>query len=75
MKDTVRIECPECGKDIELEMDDIEVKALLSCPHCEAELEIVNDEPVEVRSLEDDEPEYDREIEEDYFDFPYEGDE
>lgn len=50
--------CPECGADIDVE-DEIEEGQTLDCPECEASLEVVATNPLELNviSVKDEEEE------------------
>jgi len=45
--DTAATRCPDCGQQIEL-WPLLKVGEELICPHCEANLEVVNLDPVEL---------------------------
>ena len=44
---TTTAECPDCGERIALQLP-VERGQLVSCPNCEAELEVVETSPVEL---------------------------
>jgi alpha-aminoadipate carrier protein LysW len=45
------VRCPKCGGVLDLEEDEVEEGELLSCPECEADLEVVKLSPVQVNVL------------------------
>lgn len=60
-KATVTAVCPDCGEDIELK-GKVTLGRKVTCPNCDAELEVVETSPIELDWAED---EYDYEDEED----------
>lgn len=52
--------CPECEAVIDVE-DDVEEGALMDCPDCGAELEVVNTNPVEINVISSEEAEEEEE--------------
>jgi len=40
--------CPECGANMDLDADELEEGAIISCPDCSSELEVVNTHPLEL---------------------------
>lgn len=52
--------CPECEAVIDVE-DDVEEGALMDCPDCGAELEVVNTNPVELDVISGEEAEEEEE--------------
>lgn len=56
--------CPDCGEDITLR-GTIRVGKQVTCPHCEAELEIIEADPVELDWTYDDD-DWDEQEDEDY---------
>ena len=44
---TVSVECPDCGERIVLGLP-VERGKLVNCPNCEAELEVIETNPVKV---------------------------
>ena len=52
--------CPECDAVIDVE-DDVEEGALMDCPDCGAELEVVNTNPVELDVISGEEAEEEEE--------------
>ena len=40
--------CPECGANMDLDADELEEGAIISCPECSSELEVVNTHPLEL---------------------------
>jgi alpha-aminoadipate carrier protein LysW len=49
--------CPECGAEIHVD-DDIDKGELLQCEECEAKLEVVGLDPVELDLAPEDEEDY-----------------
>lgn len=55
--------CPDCGERVPLTMP-VRLGMRVTCPNCEAELEVVETEPIELDWVyEDDDYEYDDEFE------------
>ena len=46
--------CPECGAEIELRPDEVEVHARVLCEACYSTLEIVSENPLETLVIEED---------------------
>ena len=40
--------CPECGATMDLDADELEEGAIISCPDCAVDLEVVNTHPLEL---------------------------
>ena len=57
---TETAECPDCGKDVTLRSP-IRIGWRVKCPHCEADLEVVETIPVELDWYYEDETEEDDE--------------
>lgn len=47
--------CPECGATMDLDADELEEGAIISCPECSVDLEVVNTHPLEFDVVGDDE--------------------
>lgn len=47
--------CPECGTTMDLDADELQEGAIISCPECSSELEVVNTHPLELDVIEDEE--------------------
>jgi alpha-aminoadipate carrier protein LysW len=58
------VKCPDCDTDIDLDEAEIEEGELLSCPECEAELEVVQTHPIHLDVVSDEEELDDEEEEE-----------
>lgn len=46
--------CPLCDEDLDLD-DDLEVGEVVTCTHCDNELEIVSTEPIQLIEFEEEE--------------------
>ena len=51
------VRCPKCAVEVDLDEDEVEEGEILSCPECEAELEVVQIHPVRVNVISDEEEE------------------
>lgn len=60
---TTKAVCPDCGEEISLR-GTIRIGQEVICPHCDAELEVVETEPVELDWAYSDDYDYDDEEEE-----------
>ena len=49
--------CPECSANIDLDEDEVEEGEIMSCPECEAELEVVSKSPLQLNALADEDEE------------------
>lgn len=47
--------CPECGANMDLDADELQEGAIISCPECSSELEVVNTHPLELDVIGDEE--------------------
>lgn len=47
--------CPVCDAELDLDEYDVDKGDVVSCSECGANLEVVNDSPVELEALDDDE--------------------
>lgn len=47
--------CPECGAVLDIEADEVAEGEVLVCPECEADLEVVNTNPLEFDAVEEEE--------------------
>ena len=45
--------CPVCGKGFRLEEDEAVLYARVSCPGCDAQLEVIDEDPLMLEELED----------------------
>ena len=59
----VSAECPDCGEQISMRSP-IVLGQRVTCPHCDAELEVVETDPVELDWAYDEDEEWDEEDEE-----------
>ncbi|MGH9805298.1 MAG: hypothetical protein ACRD4D_09015 [Candidatus Acidiferrales bacterium] len=48
-------QCPECGATMDLDADELEEGAIISCPECSVDLEVVNTHPLELDVIGDEE--------------------
>jgi len=51
------VRCPKCAVEVDLDEDEVEEGEILSCPECEAELEVVQTHPVRVNVISDEDEE------------------
>ena len=59
------VRCPQCAVEMDVDEDEVEEGEILSCPECEAELEVVQVHPVQLNVLsEEEEDEEDEEAKE-----------
>ncbi len=49
--DVKKIKCPDCGEEEIPVAEEIEVGDIWECENCAAEVEVINDDPLEVRLL------------------------
>ena len=54
--------CPECESDLDIDEDEVEEGEVVSCAECGTDFEIVTTNPIELKTVEEDE--YDDEEEE-----------
>lgn len=54
--------CPECESDLDIDEDEVEEGEVVSCAECGTDFEIVTTNPIELKTVDDDE--YDDEEEE-----------
>lgn len=57
--------CPECSAAIDLDEDEVEEGEIMSCPDCEADLEVVSKSPLQLNALSEDDDLDEEEEEED----------
>jgi lysine biosynthesis protein LysW len=48
-----RATCPACGKGFRLEGDEAVLYGRVYCPNCDAQLEVIDENPVMLEELED----------------------
>jgi len=46
--------CPSCGRNIVLDSDAIALYETVGCPYCDAQLEIIDDDPLMLEEITDD---------------------
>jgi alpha-aminoadipate/glutamate carrier protein LysW len=51
------VKCLECDADIDLDEDEVEEGEILSCPECDAEMEVVQTHPVKLNLISEEEEE------------------
>ena len=56
------VHCPKCAVEVDLDEDEVEEGEILSCPECEAELEVVQIHPVRVNVISDEDEEDEAEV-------------
>ena len=57
------VSCPKCAVEVDLDEDEVEEGEILSCPGCEAELEVVQIHPVKVNVISDEDEEEEEAVE------------
>jgi len=45
--------CPTCGKSFRMDEDDVLLYERVSCPHCDALLEVVDEDPLTLEEASD----------------------
>jgi len=45
--------CPSCGKNIDLDSDAIGLYETVGCPYCDAQLEIIDEDPLMLEEITD----------------------
>jgi alpha-aminoadipate/glutamate carrier protein LysW len=45
------IQCPDCAVEIDIDEDEVEEGEILTCPECDAELEVVQIHPVHLNVI------------------------
>jgi hypothetical protein len=59
------VHCPKCAVEVDVDEDEVEEGEILTCPGCDAELEVVQIHPVSVNVISDDDEEEESEEAED----------
>ena len=57
--------CPECESDLDVEQDEIEEGEVVSCPECGKDFEVITADPLELRTVGEEDLEDDEEEDED----------
>ncbi len=57
--------CPECETDLDIDEDEVDEGAVVSCPECGADYEVITVNPVELKKVGEDEVDDDDDDEED----------
>ncbi len=57
--------CPECETDLDIDEEEVDEGAVVSCPECGADFEVITVNPVELKKVGEDEVEDDDDDEED----------
>ena len=47
--------CPECETDLDIDEDEVDEGAVVSCPECGADFEVITVNPVELKKVGEDE--------------------
>lgn len=55
--------CPECETDLDIDEEEVDEGAVVSCPECGADFEVITVNPVELKKVGEDEVEDDDEEE------------
>jgi alpha-aminoadipate/glutamate carrier protein LysW len=61
----IMVYCPECETYLDIDEDEVDEGAVVSCPECGTDFEVVTINPVELKVVGEDEIEEDDEDEED----------
>jgi alpha-aminoadipate carrier protein LysW len=56
--------CPECETDLDIDEDEVDEGAVVSCPECGADFEVITVNPVELKKVGEDEVEEDEDEDE-----------
>ncbi len=51
--------CPECETDLDIDEEEVDEGAVVSCPECGADFEVITVNPVELKKVGEDEAEED----------------
>lgn len=51
--------CPECETDLDIDEEEVDEGAVVSCPECGADFEVITVNPVELKKVGEDEVEED----------------
>jgi alpha-aminoadipate/glutamate carrier protein LysW len=55
--------CPECETDLDIDEEEVDEGAVVSCPECGADFEVITVNPVELKKVGEDEEEEDEDDE------------
>ena len=55
--------CPECESDLDIEEEEVDEGEIVSCPECGTDFEVITLNPLELRTVEEDEEEEEDEAE------------
>jgi alpha-aminoadipate carrier protein LysW len=65
--EAVMVLCPECESDLDIEEEEIDEGEIVSCPECGSDFEVITVNPLELRSVGDEEEEgYEEESEDEF---------
>jgi len=64
--------CPECETDLDIDEDEVDEGEVVSCPECGTDFEVITVNPIELKSV--DEDEYEEEDEEEVEEEAEDGD-
>ena len=64
--------CPECETDLDIDEEEVDEGEVVSCPECGTDFEVITVNPIELKSV--DEDEYDEEDEEEVEEEAEDGD-
>jgi alpha-aminoadipate/glutamate carrier protein LysW len=60
----IMVYCPDCETDLDIDEDEVDEGAVVSCPECGADFEVITVNPVELKKVGEDEVEEDDDDEE-----------
>jgi alpha-aminoadipate carrier protein LysW len=55
--EAVMVLCPECESDLDIDEEEIDEGEMVSCPECGSDFEVITVNPLELRSVGDEEEE------------------
>jgi alpha-aminoadipate/glutamate carrier protein LysW len=63
MAEESMVYCPECETDLDIEEDDVDEGEVVSCPECGTDFEVITINPIELKSVDDEDYDEDDEDE------------
>lgn len=57
--------CPECETDLDVEEDEMDEGEIVSCPECGTDFEVISTNPLDLRTVADEDDDEDDEEEDD----------
>jgi alpha-aminoadipate/glutamate carrier protein LysW len=62
MAEEIMVYCPECETDLDIDEEEVDEGEVVSCPECGTDFEVITINPIELKSV--DEEEYEEEEDE-----------